>query len=96
MMDFLEVFLNAILGSFNWTLRSIMFDVPFYENYFWGLILISVLVWVLEILFPWRKNQAVFRKDFALDVFYMFFNLLDKPVCHMEYQKLKHLYQKYP
>lgn len=74
MMDFLEVFLNAFMGSLNWTVQSMLFDVPFYENYFWGLILISLLVWVLEILFPWRKNQAVFRKDFALDVFYMFFN----------------------
>ena len=33
-----------------------------------------MLVWVLELLFPWRKNQKVFRKDFWLDTFYMFFN----------------------
>ncbi len=45
-----------------------------WENYFYGLILISLVVWGLEILFPWRKNQAVFRKDFWLDTFYMFFN----------------------
>jgi hypothetical protein len=30
--------------------------------------------WGLEMLFPWRKNQAVFKTDFWLDVFYMFFN----------------------
>jgi len=28
----------------------------------------------LEMLFPWRKNQSIFRKDFWLDAFYMFFN----------------------
>lgn len=28
----------------------------------------------MEILFPWRKNQSIFRKDFWLDTFYMFFN----------------------
>ncbi len=45
-----------------------------WENYFYGLIIISVIVWCLEITFPWRKNQPVIRKDFWLDTFYMFFN----------------------
>ena len=58
----------------NWTWRSIIFDVPWYNNYFWGLIVISLVVWGLEIAFPWRKNQSIFRKDFWLDGFYMFFN----------------------
>ena len=43
-------------------------------NYFYFLIVISLLVWGLELLFPWRKSQKVFRKDFWLDTFYMFFN----------------------
>jgi sterol desaturase/sphingolipid hydroxylase (fatty acid hydroxylase superfamily) len=45
-----------------------------WENYFYGLIIISLIVWGLEMLFPWRKNQSIFRKDFWLDIFYMFFN----------------------
>jgi sterol desaturase/sphingolipid hydroxylase (fatty acid hydroxylase superfamily) len=32
------------------------------------------VVWGLEVIFPWRKEQPVIRKDFWLDVFYMFFN----------------------
>jgi len=52
----------------------ITFQSNWYQNYFWGLIVISLFVWSLEILFPWRKQQAVFRKDFWLDGFYMFFN----------------------
>lgn len=48
--------------------------MPWYINYFWGLILLSLLVWGLEIAIPWRKEQAIFRKDFWLDGFYMFFN----------------------
>ena len=44
------------------------------ENYFYGLICISIVVFALEIIFPWRKNQPIFRKDFWLDTFYMFFN----------------------
>jgi sterol desaturase/sphingolipid hydroxylase (fatty acid hydroxylase superfamily) len=73
-MNYLEQFINAISGTLNWTWRSIIFDVSWYNNYFWGLILISIVVWGLEIAFPWRKNQSIFRKDFWLDAFYMFFN----------------------
>lgn len=69
-----EAFLSAFNGTVNYTWKSIVFDVSWYKNYFWGLIAISLVVWFLEILFPWRKNQSIFRKDFWLDGFYMFFN----------------------
>jgi len=69
-----KAFVNAFLGTANWTWKSIVFEVPWYANYFWGLIIISLVVWLLEILFPWRKYQSIFRKDFWLDGFYMFFN----------------------
>ena len=69
-----DIFISAIKGSVNWTWRSIIFEVPWYTNYFWGLILISLIVWGLEIVFPWRKEQSIFRTDFWLDGFYMFFN----------------------
>ena len=74
MQEYLNSFGNAFLGTVDWTWRSIIFEVPWYTNYFWGLIAISLLVWGLEIAFPWRKNQSIFRKDFWLDGFYMFFN----------------------
>lgn len=74
MQDYFEAFTNGFLGTTQWTWKSILFEVPWYTNYFWGLIVISLLVWGLEILFPWRKEQSIFRKDFWLDGFYMFFN----------------------
>lgn len=43
-------------------------------NGFYFLIFISLGIWSLEILVPWRKKQSIFRKDFWLDAFYMFFN----------------------
>lgn len=73
-MTFTELFTDPLLNSLNWTWNSITFQTPWYTNYFWGLILISLIVWGLEIVFPWRKNQSVIRKDFCLDGFYMFFN----------------------
>jgi len=72
--DYINTFVNAITGTLSWTWQSISFQVPWHSNYFWGLILISLVIWGLEIMFPWRKTQSVFRKDFWLDGFYMFFN----------------------
>lgn len=74
MEQYITVFSNAFSGTLNWVWRSILFDVPWYTNYFWGLIVISLAVWVLELVFPWRKEQKAFRKDFWMDGFYMFFN----------------------
>lgn len=69
-------FLDSFTGSVSWTWKLITLheDIPWYTNYFYGLIIISLTVWLLEMLFPWRKNQSKFRKDFWLDGFYMFFN----------------------
>ncbi|HIB48479.1 MAG TPA: sterol desaturase family protein [Flavobacteriaceae bacterium] len=74
MKEYLDAFIDAFIGTIDWTWQSILFEVPWYTNYFWGLVLISIVIWVLEILFPWRKDQSIFRKDFWLDAFYMFFN----------------------
>ncbi|MDA0793301.1 MAG: sterol desaturase family protein [Bacteroidetes bacterium] len=74
MNSIFNTFSESLIGTLNWTLNSIGFQVPWYTNYFWGLLLLSFMIWGLEIAFPWRKKQGVFRKDFWLDAFYMFFN----------------------
>ncbi|MFY0690179.1 MAG: sterol desaturase family protein [Cyclobacteriaceae bacterium] len=73
-MEYLNALLNTALGTMRWYGKQIVFDVAWHQNYFWGLIIISLLIWGLEIAFPWRKNQSTFRKDFWMDGFYMFFN----------------------
>lgn len=72
----MEKYLEIIKQSYNYYWNYFQGQVFFqnWENYFYGLIAISLVVWVLEIIFPWRKNQSIFRKDFWLDTFYMFFN----------------------
>lgn len=74
MGKYFDAFVNSLMGTIDWTWNSIIFQVPWYTNYFWGLIAISLFVWGLEIAFPWRKDQKIIRKDFWLDAFYMFFN----------------------
>ncbi len=74
MEKYISAFTDAFTGSVHWTWKSILFEVPWYTNYFWGLTAISLLIWGLEIAFPWRKEQSIFRKDFWMDGLYMYFN----------------------
>ncbi|CAL2058369.1 sterol desaturase family protein [Tenacibaculum sp. 190524A05c] len=73
MQKYLDLISKSYSDYWNYIKQSVLFELN-WENYFYGLILISVIVCILEVLFPWRKNQPFFRKDFWLDTFYMFFN----------------------
>ncbi|NNK69879.1 MAG: sterol desaturase family protein [Flavobacteriaceae bacterium] len=73
MEKYWDIIKHSYSGYWDYILQELMFK-NYWDNYFYGLIGISVLVWALEICFPWRKDQAIFRKDFWLDTFYMFFN----------------------
>jgi sterol desaturase/sphingolipid hydroxylase (fatty acid hydroxylase superfamily) len=73
MQEYIDLIANSYTGYWNYLKNEILLQNG-WDNYFYGLIIISLLTWGLEIIFPWRKNQSVFRKDFWLDTFYMFFN----------------------
>lgn len=73
MDKYIDIIKNSYTGYWNYIKQSVLMELN-WENYFYGLIIISLVVWALEIIFPWRKNQPLFRKDFWLDTFYMFFN----------------------
>ena len=88
MQDYLQIFLDGYFGYWNYLSSEILY--PSWHNYFWWLLGISVGVWGLELVFPWRKNQAVIREDFWLDGFYMFFNFfIFSIVIEGVYQVLK-------
>jgi len=70
--DILHTISDSYIGYFNYLKNEILY--PSWHNYFYGLIALSLIVWLLEVQFPWRKEQAIFRQDFWLDGFYMFFN----------------------
>ena len=74
MLTIFDTLLNTTYGTASWVWRNITFEVPWSENYFWGLTLLSLMVWGVELLFPWRKEQSKFRKGFWIDAFYMYFN----------------------
>ena len=75
--QYLDIFLGSFPGYWNYLKSEVLFTYaykPWYENYFYWLILLSLLVWGLEIVAPWRKGQPILRRDFWIDGFYMFFN----------------------
>lgn len=55
-----------------------------WNNYLMWLVLLSALVYLFEIFFPWRKSQSRIRKDFWLDTFYMFFNIFIFPFLFLK------------
>lgn len=71
-MRYLQTFLEGYWGYANYFFTEILH--PSWHNYFYWLLGLSLVVWSLEIMFPWRKNQGAIRHDFWVDVFYMFFN----------------------
>lgn len=72
MEKYWQIIIDSFSGYFNYLVNEIL--NPSWHNYFWMLIMVSLFFYMLEILKPWRRNQSLFRKDFWLDGFYMFFN----------------------
>lgn len=72
MTDYWQLFSSSAAGYAQYLWDAVL--QPHWNNYFYWLLAISVLVYALELLFPWRKNQKAIREDFWLDAFYMFFN----------------------
>lgn len=69
---YINIFINGYKGYAQYLWHEITH--PSFHNYLYWLIGVSLFFFALELLKPWRKNQAKFRKDFWMDAFYMFFN----------------------
>ena len=72
MERYYDLFANSFRDYATYLWQEILH--PHWSNYFYWLIAISLFVYSLELLFPWRRNQPALRRDFWLDGFYMFFN----------------------
>ncbi len=44
------------------------------RGYFFWLLVVSLFCWILERLFPWRKDQPAFREQIGQDFFWLVFN----------------------
>lgn len=71
-MEYWQTFVNGYSGYANYLWHEITH--PSLTNYFYWLIIVSAFFFMLEVIAPWREEQSIIRKDFWLDLFYMFFN----------------------
>ena len=63
-MEYVNLFIESLKGFEEYMWNEITFQAtPWYQNYFWWLVFLSLVVWRLEVAFPWSKNQKVIRKD---------------------------------
>lgn len=69
---YFQIAYDAYVGYSNYLINEILY--LHWGNYFYWLIAVSLIAWLLEVFFPWRKDQPLFRKDFWLDGFYILFN----------------------
>ncbi len=72
----MEKYWSIFINGYTEYARYLWMEVtnPGWNNYFYWLIMVSGVFFILEMFIPWRRKQPVLRKDFWLDVFYMFFN----------------------
>ncbi|KAB7729989.1 hypothetical protein F5984_12440 [Rudanella paleaurantiibacter] len=72
----MERYIQAFVDGYSGYARYLVHEIanPGWHNYFYALVGLSLAVWGLELLFPWRRDQPVLRQDFFLDLFYLFFN----------------------
>ncbi|MCB9235839.1 MAG: sterol desaturase family protein [Bacteroidia bacterium] len=72
MENYWNIIVEAYSGYADWLWKQVIH--PDWNNFFDWVIALSAFFFLLEIIKPWRKDQPLFRKDFWLDLFYIFFN----------------------
>lgn len=72
MEKYLKIIGEAYGGYAQFIVREVI--NPNWHNYFYWVLGSSLVIWLAEILFPWRKNQPLIREHFGLDFFYIFWN----------------------
>ncbi len=72
MEKYFKAIADGYSGYWNYFIGEIL--QPSWHNYFYWLLGASSVIYLLEVFFPWRKNQALIREHFWLDIFYLFWN----------------------
>ncbi|RAI92024.1 sterol desaturase family protein [Algoriphagus yeomjeoni] len=72
MEKYIKAIADGYYGYWNYFIGEIL--NPSWHNYFYWLVGASLVIYGLEIVFPWRKNQPLIREHFWLDIFYLFWN----------------------
>ncbi|MEO0326141.1 MAG: sterol desaturase family protein [Myxococcota bacterium] len=71
-LDLWQTAQESFAGYARWVVQDAL--TPGWGSYATLLVAVSLFAFALERLRPWRREQALLRRDFALDAFYMAFN----------------------
>ena len=69
---YFKIIQDGYSGYWNYFVGEVL--NPSWHNYFYWLLGASALIALLEVVFPWRKNQPLLHEHFWLDIFYLFWN----------------------
>ncbi len=72
MNKYVNIIIDAYEGYSKFFVDQVLY--PSWHNYFYWIVGASLLIWLAEVLFPWRKKQPAIREHFWLDAFYVFWN----------------------
>lgn len=72
MQKYIDILSDSYTGYARYLYEAI--TSPSWNNYFYWLIGLSLFIFLFEAIRPWKKEQKPIKRDFWLDVFYMFFN----------------------
>lgn len=77
MKDFSQ-YLDYFLTRFDFYFDYLFVEIlnPGWNNNFYLVVVLITFFFVLERLFPWRKEQKILRKDIGVDIFYTLFNYI--------------------
>jgi sterol desaturase/sphingolipid hydroxylase (fatty acid hydroxylase superfamily) len=72
----MEKYVSTIAGAYSGYWNYLVYEIltPGWHNYFYWLVGASLAIWLLEVFFPWRKNQPAIRQGFWMDSFYLIWN----------------------
>lgn len=78
MQEYFDQFLHYYLKASSDLIDKVLH--PAWNNFFYWVVGLTLFFWLLELIFPWRKQFPVFHKEFKLNVFYLFFLLFLFPI----------------
>lgn len=75
----MQYYINHFISGWQGLVQQITH--PGWGNFFWLLVAASIVVFLLEVARPWRRNQQLARPEIGQDIFYMFFNMFLFPLA---------------
>jgi sterol desaturase/sphingolipid hydroxylase (fatty acid hydroxylase superfamily) len=72
MEKYFQIAAGAYANYWQFLVQAVL--MPSWHNYFYWLVGASVVIYFLEVLMPWRREQPVVRENFWIDIFYLFWN----------------------